>query len=83
MSRLSTGKRNTTSQSKSISPYQPLTKTGVAPRGSYAGPNVRKGVGFRMPACRELSASGEGRRPKASQEGTRGPPSRLLPAMGI
>src|SRR6202040_4332390 len=34
--------------------------------------NGRKGEGFRMPARRDLSARAEGRRPKASQEGTRG-----------
>jgi hypothetical protein len=31
---------------------------------------VRYGEGFRMPASRDLSARAEGRRPKASQEGT-------------
>src|SRR5271166_3889989 len=30
--------------------------------------------GFRMPACGDLSAPAEGRRPKASQEGTLGGP---------
>ena len=30
------------------------------------------GEGFRMPARGDLSARAEGRRPKASQEGTRG-----------
>jgi hypothetical protein len=34
--------------------------------------NGRDGEGFRMPACGDLSARAEGRRPKASQEGTRG-----------
>src|SRR5580700_8224308 len=32
----------------------------------------KPGEGFRMPASRDLSARAEGRRPKASQEGTRG-----------
>ena len=36
-------------------------------------PDDRFGEGFRMPARRDLSTPGEGRRPKASQEGTRGP----------
>ena len=35
--------------------------------------NVAFGEGFRMPARGDLSARAEGRRPKASQEGTRGP----------
>jgi hypothetical protein len=34
--------------------------------------NRRFGEGFRMPARRDLSTRAEGRRPKASQEGTRG-----------
>ncbi len=36
-----------------------------------------------MPARGDLSARAEGRRPKASQEGTRGPPGRRLTTMGI
>ena len=40
-------------------------------------------IGFRMPARRDLSARAEGRRPKASQEGTRGPLGGRLPSMGI
>ena len=34
------------------------------------GPSTQ---GFRIPARDDLSARGEGRRPKASEEGTRGP----------
>jgi len=45
--------------------------------------NVRFREGFRMPAGRDLSACGEGRRPKASEEGTRGPLASGLPSMGI
>ena len=40
--------------------------------------NDREGEGFRMPACGDLSARAEGRRPKASQDGTRG--GRILAA---
>ena len=39
--------------------------------------------GFRMPARGDLSVGGEGRRPKASEEGTRGPLAGGLPSMGI
>ena len=44
---------------------------------------VFTGEGFRMPACGDLSARNEGRRPKAPQEGTRGGPCGRLPFMGI
>jgi hypothetical protein len=40
------------------------------------------GEGFRMPARRDLSSRSEGRRPKASQEGTRGGWAGGLPSMG-
>jgi len=49
-------------------------------------PNDRFREGFRMPAGRDLATSstgGEGRRPKASEEGTRGPLVGCLPSMGI
>jgi hypothetical protein len=42
------------------------------PARLIADAKVGKGEGFRMPACGDLSARAEGRRPKASQEGTRG-----------
>jgi hypothetical protein len=45
--------------------------------------NGRVGKGFRMPARRDLSGGAEGRRPKASQEGTRGGWAGGLPSMGI
>ena len=45
--------------------------------------NVRKREGFRMPARGDLCTRGEGRRPKASEEGTRGPLAGGLPSMGI
>jgi len=45
--------------------------------------NGRNGEGFRMAARRELSAGAEGRRPKASQEGTRGGWADSLRSMGI
>ena len=48
-----------------------------------AVPNVRNGEGFRMAARRELSARAEGRRPKASQEGTRGGWADSFRSMGI
>jgi hypothetical protein len=41
------------------------------------------GEGFRMPVRRDLSARAEGRRPKAPQEGTRGPLGRRLTTMVI
>jgi hypothetical protein len=46
----------------------------------------RSREGFRMPAGRDLatnSTGSEGRRPKASEEGTRGPLRGGLPSMGI
>jgi hypothetical protein len=45
--------------------------------------NGRDGEGFRMPARGDLSPRAEGRRPKASQEGTRGGLGDSLPSMGI
>jgi len=42
------------------------------------------GEGFRMPARRDYSRALEGRRPRALQEGTRGPRmDGCLPSMGI
>ena len=40
-----------------------------------------KGFGWRLVVT--IRARSEGRRPKASQEGTRGVPGRRLPSMGI
>jgi hypothetical protein len=39
--------------------------------------------GFGCRPVDDLSAGGEGRRPKASEEGTRGPLAGGLPSMGI
>src|SRR5208282_841749 len=57
-----------------FNPSRPLSLRGV--KGSSC-------AGFRMPARRELSTRAEGRRPKASREGTRGRPCGRLPFMGI
>jgi hypothetical protein len=56
-----------------------------APEPSFAITplNCRVGEGFRMAARRELSARAEGRRPKASQEGTRGGWADSFRSMGI
>ena len=54
---------------------QTQTLIGAPPNSTPStSPLVRVGFGegFRMPARRDLSARAEGRRPKASQEGTRG-----------
>ena len=43
----------------------------------------RPHMGFGCRPVVDLSAVGEGRRPKASEEGTRGPLAGCLPSMGI
>jgi hypothetical protein len=54
--------------------YSPRTDfRPTSPLLCSAALEVGYGEGFRMPARGDLSARAEGRRPKASQEGTRGP----------
>jgi hypothetical protein len=50
---------------------------------STSDPPLELTFGLRMPARRDLSTRSEGRRPKASQEGTRGGWLVGLPSMGI
>ena len=56
-------KRQSLCRSRTVARHLPET-------ARLGRPNGRNGEGFRMPAGRDLSARDEGRRPKASQEGT-------------